>query len=92
MARLHEEASGERQREVYACKVKLQDEKKAAVVRLEAKIADQVSRHQAQLQKMREQYSREVATVKGELEGQLTDEKERTNQLRESLASCRKVG
>ena len=91
LARLQEEALEDKQRELYACKVKLQEEKKGALARLEAKMADQVSRLQLQIGKMKEQDSRELTVLRDELESQLADERERTNQLREALTTCRKV-
>lgn len=91
LARFQEEALDDKQREVYACKLKLQEEKKAALTRMEAKMVDQVSRLQQQIQKMKEQSSRDLDTTRRVLESQLTEERERANQLRETLATCKRV-
>ena len=91
LAKLQEELSEQKVKELSLLKERLLSEKKTAVTRVEHRIAEQAAKFQQQLVKVREQSREEVATLEEEMTRQLADEREKSEQLRESLSVAKKV-
>ena len=87
LAKLQEELSSQKLKELSALKEKLLYEKKASVLRVEQKMADQLAKLQQQVQKVRE----EMVAMETEMTKQLSEEREKSGQLREALAVTKKV-
>lgn len=90
-AKLHEELSGQKAKELSSLKERLLCEKKTAVGRVEHRMNEQVAKLQQQLLKAKEQNKEEMVALETEMSKQLAEEKEKNDQLRESLRSTKKV-
>lgn len=67
------------------------NEKKAAIARVEQKMADQLTKLQQQLQKTKENCREEIVVLETELTKQLAEEREKSEQLREALSATKKA-
>ena len=78
-------------KELSTLKEKLQSEKRTAVGRVEQKMAEQMAKLQQQVHKVREQGREDVATLEREMNKQMTEEREKSDHLRELLHEAKKV-
>ena len=91
LARVQEDLSGQKAKEISSLKERLLSEKKAAVARMEQKMNEQVAKLQQQLHKARQQSREETVALEKDMSKQLAEEREKTEQLRKSLHSTVKV-
>ena len=91
LAKLQEELSSQKVKELSALKERMLSEKKAAVSRFEQKMADNSARLQQQLQKVKELSQEEIVAMETEVTKQLSEEREKSEQLREALIAVKKV-
>jgi hypothetical protein len=91
LAKLQDDLSSQKAKELSSLKEKLQGEKRSAVGRVEQKMAEQVAKLHQQLHKVREQGREEAASLEREMNRQLAEEREKSEHMRELLHGAKKV-